>query len=150
MISKAAIEGVLSQKVLAVAGVSKDPNKFGHTAYKELKAKGYRVLPVKPNAQTIDGDPCYPSLQALPEKAGSLIIITQPAVTEQLVRDAAGLGIQNIWLQQGSESPEAVQFCRDHGINVVSGECIMMYQSHPAFPHSLHRFIKFALGGKPK
>jgi predicted CoA-binding protein len=150
MITKAAIDGVLSQEVLAVAGASNNPNKFGHIAYKELKAKGYRVLPVNPNAPTIDSDPCYPSLQALPEKVGGLVVITQPEVTEKLVHEAASLGIKNIWMQQGSESSAAVQFCQENGINVVSGECIMMYQAHPAFPHNLHKFIKFALGGKPR
>jgi len=150
MTTRTSIEGVLSQKVLAVAGASNNPNKFSHGAYKELKARGYRVLPVNPNAQTIDGDTCYASLQALPEKVGGLVVVTQPAVTEQLVQEAVSLGIKNIWLQQGSESLEAVQFCQEHGINLVSGECIMMYQPHPSFPHSLHKFIKFALGSKPK
>lgn len=150
MTTKTAIEGVLSQRVLAVAGVSHDPNKFGHMAYKELKARGHRVLAVNPKAGTIDGDPCYSSLTDLPEKVGALVVVTPPSVTEQIVREAAGVGIRNIWLQQGAESPAAVQFCRDEGINVVTGECIMMYQPHPAFPHGLHKFIKFAFGGKPQ
>ncbi len=150
MTTKAAIEGVLSQKVLAVAGASRDPKKFGNTVYKELKFRGYRVLAVNPNAQAIEGDPCYPSLKALPEKVGGLVAVTQPAVTEQVVREAAELGITNIWLQQGAESPEVLQFCQEQDLNVVSGECIMMYQSHPAFPHNLHKFIKHAFGGKPQ
>ncbi len=150
MTTQAAIEGVLSQKVLAVAGASRDPRKFGNTVYKELKSKGFRVLAVNPNAQTIEGDPCYPSLKALPEKPGAVVAVTQPSVTEAVIREAADLGIQNIWLQQGAESPEAIRFCQEHKINVVSGECIMMYQPRPAFPHALHKFIKNAFGGKPK
>ncbi len=150
MTTRAAIESFMSQPVLAVAGVSRDPNKFGNLAYREFKAKGYRVLAINPNVQTIDGDPCYPSLKALPEKVGGVIVITQPAVSEQLVREAAELGIQHIWLQQGSESRNTVQFCQEHGMNVVSGECIMMYQSNAAFQHRLHKFFKEAFGGKPQ
>ena len=149
MTTRAAIEGVLSQKVLAVVGASQNPKKFGNAAYKELKAKGYRVLAVNPNAATIENDPCYTSLRDLPEKVNGLVVVTQPAITEQVVREAAELGIHNIWLQQGAESPEAVQFCQEHGLNVVTGECIIMYQAHPAFPHSLHKFVKHAFGGKP-
>ncbi len=150
MTTKAAIEGVVSQPVLAVAGVSRDPKKFGTAAYRELKSKGYRLLPINPNAQSIEGDPCYPSLKALPERVGGLIVITQPAVSEQLVREAAEVGIRNVWLQRGSESRAAVQFCQEHGMNVVVGECILMYQSNPGFLHGCHKFFKEAFGGRPQ
>ena len=150
MTTKAAIEGLISQKVLAVAGVSRDPNGFGNLAYRTLKAKGYRAMAINPNAQSIDGDPCFQSLKALPEKVGGLVVTTQPAVSEQLVREAAELGIGHVWLQQGSESPAVIQFCQEHGIDVVSGECIMMFIPHPAFPHNVHKFIKAVVGGKPK
>jgi uncharacterized protein len=149
MTTKALIESVLSQKSLAVAGVSRDRNKFGNMAYRALKAKGYRVLPINPNVQEIEGDLCYPPLEELPEKVGGLIVVTQPAVTEQIVRKAADLGITKIWLQQGSESPAAIRFCMEHNLNLVSGECIMMYMPGTAFPHKIHKFIKETLGGRP-
>jgi uncharacterized protein len=150
MTTKAAIQGFISQPVLAVAGVSRNPHKFGSAVYAALKAKGYRVLAVNPNAETVDGDPCYPSLVALPEKVDGLFLSTKPAVSEQLVREAAELGIGHVWLQQGAETRAAVQFCQEHGIDVVSGECILMYMPHPAFPHNLHKLINTAFGGKPQ
>jgi hypothetical protein len=51
MTTKAAIEGFMSQQVLAVVGVSRNSHKFGNVAYRELKARGYRVFAVNPNAQ---------------------------------------------------------------------------------------------------
>jgi len=149
MTTKAAIDEFMSQPVLAVAGVSRDSRKFGNVVYKELRSKGIRVLAINPNAQTIEGDPCYPSLKALPEKAGGLVVCTQPAVSEQVVREAAEAGICRVWLQQGSESRTAIQFCQDHGINVISGECVLMYQPNTAFFHKFHKFFKEAFGGKP-
>ncbi len=149
MTSKAAIDEFMSQPVLAVAGASRDSRKFGNVVYKELRSKGIRVFAVNPNAQTIEGDPCYPSLKALPEKAGGLVVCTQPAVSEQVVREAAEAGICRVWLQQGSESRTAIQFCQEHGINVISGECILMYQPNTAFFHKFHKFFKEAFGGKP-
>ena len=149
MTSKASIEGFVTQPVLAVAGVSRDRNKFGNMAYRELRSKGYRVLAINPNAQTIEGDPCYPSLKDLPEKVVGLLIVTQPAVSEQMVREAVEAGIHHVWLQAGSETPAAIQFCREHGLDVVSGECMLMYQHHTGFGHKLHRVFKEAFGGKP-
>ena len=150
MTTKAAIDDFMSQPVLAVAGVSRDSRKFGNAIYRELKAKGFRVLAINPNAQTIEGDPCYPSLKALPEKVDGLVIVTPPAASEQLVREAAAVGICHVWLQQGAVSRAAVQFCQEKGINVVAGECIIMYEPNPAFLHNVHKFFKEAFGGKPK
>ncbi len=149
MTTRAAIDAFMSQPVLAVVGVSRDPRKFGNAAYKELRAKGFRVLAVNPKAEAIEGDPCYPSLKALPETVGGLVVCTQPAVSEQTVREAAEVGIPRVWLQQGSESKAAIQFCQEHGIDVIYGECILMYQPNTMFLHKFHRFFKEAFGGKP-
>jgi len=150
MSSKAAIDDFIAQPVLAVAGASRDGKKFGNMVYRELKSKGYHVLAVNPNATTVEGDPAYPSLGALPEKVGGVVIITPPAVTEKLVQEAARAGITRVWMQQGAESPAAIQFCQQNGITLVSGECIMMYQPNPAFFHNVHKFFKELGGGKPK
>jgi uncharacterized protein len=150
MSSKAAIDDFIAQPVLAIAGASRDSKKFGNAVYRELKAKGYHVLAVNPNATTVEGDPSYPSLAALPEKVGGVVIITQPAETEKLVQEAAQAGIPRVWMQQGAESATAIAFCQKNGMTLVSGECIMMYQPNPAFFHNLHKFIKELVGGKPK
>ena len=42
MTSRAAVEGFLAQKTLAVVGVSRGGKKFGNAILKELKAKGIR------------------------------------------------------------------------------------------------------------
>ena len=150
MTTKAAIEEFMAQKTLAVAGVSRNVNKFGYQVYKELKNKGYTVYPINPNAETIDGDPCYPSLAALPEIPAGLVLITQPAQSEQLVRDAAKAGISHIWMQQGAQSKAAVQFCEDNGIHYVAGECIFMFSEPAAWFHRAHRWINNLVGKAPK
>jgi len=59
--TKQEVSEFLSQKTLAVVGVSRNQEKFSNGVYRELKAKGYRVFPINPNAETIEGDPCYPN-----------------------------------------------------------------------------------------
>jgi len=54
-------------------------------------------------------------------------VITPPSVTEQIVEEAIKLGVQHIWLQPGAESPDAIEACRNAGINVIhSGPCILV------------------------
>jgi len=150
MTTKAAIDEFMAQKTLAVAGVSRNVNKFGYRVYKELKDKGYTVYPVNPNAESIEGDACYATLAALPETPSGLVIITPPAQSEQLVRDAAKAGITHVWMQQGAQSAAAVQFCEDNGIHYVAGECIFMFSEPAAWFHRAHRFVNTLVGKAPK
>ena len=150
MTSKAVVQDFLAQKTLAVVGVSRRGNKFGNMAYRELKAKGYRVYPVHPSAETVEGDKAYPNLSALPEKPGGVLVIVPPTQAEKVVQDAAQAGIQRVWLQQGAESPAAIQFCKDKDIRVVHNECIMMFAEPVGFGHKAHRWVWGLLGKLPK
>lgn len=149
MTSKTAVSDFLAQKTLAVVGASRQGNKFGNMAYKELKAKGYHVLAVHPQATSIEGDPCYPNLAALPEAVGGVVIIVPPAETEKVVREAASAGIRRVWIQQGAESETAIRFCQENGINAVYGECILMFAEPTGFGHRLHRWVWGLLGKLP-
>ena len=150
MTSKATVDDFLAQPTLAVVGVSRDPKAFANGAYKELKEKGYRLLPVNPHMETFDGERCYPSLKALPESPGGALVMVAPAQAEGVVRDAAAAGIQRVWMQQGAESEAAIKFCQENGISEVHGECIMMHAPNTAFFHKMHRWVWGVLGKLPK
>jgi len=150
MTSKTAIQDFLTQKTIAVVGVSRSGKKFGNIAYRELKAKGYRLYPVHPDAENVEGDRAYPNLAALPEKPGGVLIVVPPARAEKVVQEAAQAGIQRVWLQQGAESQAAIQFCKDKGISVVHNECIMMFAEPTGFGHKAHRWVWGLLGKLPK
>src|SRR5262249_53177043 len=85
------------------------------------------AYPVNPREKSIEGLTCYPSVLDLPEAVKSISVITPPSVTESIVRDAVQKGIQNIWMQPGAESAEAVRLAETNGINVIAdGSCIMV------------------------
>jgi predicted CoA-binding protein len=148
--TKAAVENFVGQHKLAVVGVSRDPKKFGNAAYKALKEKGYTVYPINRNVETIEGDRCYAGLGTLPEKVDGVVIVVPPKETEQVVREADAAGIQNVWMQQGSESEAAVQYCQEHHLNEVHGECIMMFAPPVGSFHRWHRGAWKVFGKLPK
>lgn len=150
MTTKAAVDDFLSQRTMAVVGVSKKKNKFGSIACRELKAKGYTVFPVNPNIDDFEGDKCYHSLKELPEGAGGAVIVVPPAETGKVVREAAAAGIRRLWIQQGAESKDAINFCQENNIDVIHGHCILMFAAPTAFPHRAHRFIWRLLGKLPR
>jgi predicted CoA-binding protein len=112
--------------VFAVVGASRDPQKYGHQVYRDLKSAGYKVYPVNPSAQEVLGDKCYPDLKELPEKPDVVVTVVPPQVTEQVVRACKELGIRRVWMQPGSESEEAVKYCKENGLEVIYNMCIMV------------------------
>lgn len=114
------------ENVFAVIGVSINPKKYGHQVYKDLKEAGYTVYPVNSHLDEILGDRCYHSLSELPEIPDVVNIVVPPEVTEKIVAECKALGIERIWMQPGSESEQAIEFCRRNNIKVVHDLCVMV------------------------
>jgi len=149
MTQQSLVETFLSHKTLALAGVSRSGKKFGNTVLKELKSKGYEILVVHPEANEIDGQACYASLSELPDRVGGLVLVVPPAQTEKLVREAQMAGIHPIWMQQGSASSDAVNFCQENDMAVISGECILMF-AQPQGLHKIHHWLWGIFGKRHK
>jgi len=126
MDQKLIVEFLDRKNVFAVVGASRNPEKYGHQVYKDLRNAGYRVYPVNPNTNEILGDRCYPSLQALPVKPDVVDLVVPPKITEQVVKTCKKLGIKKVWMQPGSEAETAISFCRENGIDIVHGVCVMV------------------------
>ncbi|MEA2032099.1 MAG: CoA-binding protein [Euryarchaeota archaeon] len=114
------------QNVFAVIGVSRNPAKYGHQIYKDLKEAGYMVYAVNPSIDTVSGDRCYHSLSELPEKPDVVDIVVPPKVTEKIVVECRDLGLKKVWMQPGSESERAISFCAQNDIKVVHDVCVMV------------------------
>jgi len=132
------IEEFMAATPVALIGVSRDPKKFGHTAFKELKQKGLDIIPVNPVADEILGVKSYRDIKSLPPEVKGVIIMTKKDKTATVVKEAREKGITNIWIQQMADSKEALKDLEGSGINYVTGECILMHYK----PHSIHKFHK--------
>jgi len=138
----------LSAGKYAVAGVSRDPKKFGHVVFKTLLKKGMDVVPVNPAADTIDGVKCYSSVSDLPSDIKGVIFMTPKEETLPVAREAISKGIKNLWIQQGAESKATISELEMENVNLIHNECIMMFWK-PDGVHSFHRFLKKIFGRLP-
>jgi len=111
---------------VAVVGATDHPAKFGGRIYRDLKAKGYRVLAVNPGRETVDGDPCYPSLAALPEAPTIVDLVVPPRVALEVLRQCLALGLTRVWLQPGAEDDEVLAFAAQSGLTYRADDCIMV------------------------
>jgi predicted CoA-binding protein len=148
--SKKIIEDFLSQKNIAVVGVSGSKKKFGYIIYNELKSKGYNVYPVNPNIESIDGQKCYPSLIQLNNLVDAAVLVVPPLVSNEVVKDAHSAGIKMIWMQQGSESDECIKYCEENGISIICKECILMFVEPAGFIHRAHKWVWGVIGKLPE
>ena len=148
--TKQTVDEFIQLKSVAIVGVSRNKDKFGSAIYRDMKAKGYKVWAINPKLDMFEGDRCYAGLGALPEKPEGVILVVQPADTVAVIEEAARLGIQYIWLQQGANGPEGEAKCKELGLKFVSGECIYMFLPPVESIHKFHRFIWKVFGKLPK
>ncbi len=138
----------LSLGSYAIAGVSRDPKKFGQVVFRDLRKKGMDVVPVNPSAETIDGVKCFRSVSELPAEIRGIIFMTPKEETLSVAREAIAHGIKDLWIQQGAESKETVAALEKEDVNLIHGQCIMMFWKADGI-HSFHRFLKKIFGGLP-
>lgn len=146
-----AAKDFLAQRRIAVAGVSREAKGHGgNYIYGRLKSRGYEVFAVNPSADTVEGDPCYRSLDAIPGGVDAVVIATNPAATGAVVADAARLGIKRAWMHRsmgaGSVDDAAAAAGRAAGMTVIAGSCPLMFDPASDFGHKCMRLF---MGGKP-
>jgi len=128
MVTRERLDDFLRGRCWAVVGASPDRSKFGNITFRELKRRGKKVFPVNLRAKAVEGDLCYPNLSALPEPVDRVLIVVPAKQGERVVKEAAACGIKGVWFQPGAESEAALAYCEAHGIEAVSGHCILHTQ----------------------
>ena len=136
MVTLKQINEFMASEPIALAGVSRNPKKFGFAVFRELKEKGMNIIPVNPHADEIHGVKVYPDIKGLPPDTKGLIIMTQKSQTAAIAREAREKGIKQIWIQQKCESQEALKELEGSDVNFITGQCILMHYK----PHSIHKF----------
>lgn len=127
MDSQPGIREFLACQFFAVVGASTDTSKYGNKVFRMYQQHGFVVVPVNPNAKTVEGQACFARLSDIPQPPDAISIITPPSVTESIVEQAIAMGVGHIWMQPGAESSVAINNCEAAGINLIhSGPCILI------------------------
>jgi len=114
---------------------------FPKLSYKEARKLGKRVFAVDPSVAEMEGDPVFENLGSLPESVDAVVLEVPRNETEARVREAADLGIHDVWIHMGRETPEALALAEQRGLQVFTGSCAVMYLSRGFSVHGLHRVI---------
>jgi predicted CoA-binding protein len=140
----------LSHRRVAVTGVSRTRNHGSNAVYTRLRERGYEVFAVNPNAEEVEDDPAYHSLNAIPGGVEAVVIGTRPEIAEETMRECAELGIKHVWMHRGpgagSVSEHAAAYGREHGVAVIDGGCPCMFGPTADLGHKAMRLV-FTLNG---
>jgi len=124
------IEKIIREsKNIAVVGISNKLGRPSLTVASYLKGQGYRIIPVNPTIQDVNGEKCYPDLTSIPEKVDVVDIFRKPADVLPVVEEAVRIGAKAVWLQEGIVNEEAARRAREAGLQVVMDKCMLKEHS---------------------
>jgi len=112
---------------IALVGASNDPSKFGNRIYRDLRTKGYHIIPINPKENEIEGDKAYASIDMMDRLPDIVNFVVPPQIAIKVAQKAIDLGITHLWFQPGSESDELEQLLKEnHNIKYLINSCIMV------------------------
>jgi hypothetical protein len=122
------IRGILNTaKTIAMVGASANVARPSYFAFKYLKERGFRMIPVNPGLAggEILGQPVYASLADIPEPVDMVDIFRASEHVPAIVDQALALTPrpQVIWMQLGVRHDEAAAKAEVAGLKVVMNRC---------------------------
>ncbi|MGH9932632.1 MAG: CoA-binding protein [Pyrinomonadaceae bacterium] len=140
------VSDFLSRKRIIVAGVSRSGSAPANAIFRRLRDTGHEVIPVNPNVSEVEGQQCYADVGSVPGQVDGTMVVTHPSISATIARAALERGVKHIWFHRsfgtGSVASEAIQLCRERGVEPIVGGCPLMY-CQPVDPG--HRFFRWWL-----
>ncbi len=113
-----------SSHVIAIVGLSANPDRPSYRVGSYLKEHGYRIIPVNPMEKEILGEICYPDLTSISEKVDVVDIFRRSEDVPPIVEQAIKIGARVVWMQLGVINEAAAQRAREAGLQVVMDHCM--------------------------
>lgn len=126
-------------KVIAVVGLSNDPEKVSYKVSAYMQQHGYRIIPVNPFVEEVLGEKCYKSLLDIPVEIQKILEVVNvfrkaldvPPIVEQAIQLKSQFGMPFVvWMQLGIVNEQAAEAARRAGLTVVMDKCLMIVHLH--------------------
>jgi predicted CoA-binding protein len=127
------IQRALSSKTIAIVGLSKDPTKPSYDVASYLRANGFRIVPVNPNADVILGQTSYKSLLDIPDEIKRKLDVVDIFRRQEDVLTVVEEAVQIhdnyrrpyvVWMQLGIVNQAAARRAIDSGLDVIMNRCM--------------------------
>jgi predicted CoA-binding protein len=113
-------------RVIAVVGLSANPDRPSNQVAWYLHHEGYELYGVNPACQQTEvfGVPVVPSLDKVPKPIDVVDVFRRAVYTPEVAREAVAVGARALWLQLGISSPEARAIAEEGGLAYVEDRCM--------------------------
>jgi predicted CoA-binding protein len=116
-------------EVVAVVGLSSNPERDSHMVARYLIENGYRVVPVNPRETEILGQKSYPDLASIPFDVDIVDIFRKVEFIPAIVDAAIEKKAKVVWMQLGLAHNASAERAREAGLRVVMSRCIKIEHS---------------------
>jgi predicted CoA-binding protein len=107
----------------AVVGLSTNSRRTAYSIASYLQALGMVIVPVHPKAETVHGEPGYPTLAAVPGPIDVVDCFVNSDLVGPVVDEAIAVGAKAVWLQLGVIDEAAAARAKAAGLDVVMDTC---------------------------
>ncbi len=119
-------------KLIAVVGISSNPNRTSRSIAEYLRHNGFSVVGVNPNTNFTDanGIKVYNSLEEISEPIDIVNVFRKSNDIPFLIDDVLKAKPKVLWLQLGIRNDEAVASVIEEGITTIQNMCIKVEHSY--------------------
>jgi len=114
-----------TSRVVAVVGLSPNPDRPSFEVASYLRGEKYKIIPVNPLEKEILGEPCYPNLSSITEPVDVVNIFRRPENVPAVVKEAIKIGAKAIWMQEGVINEEEAARAKGAGMMVIMDRCML-------------------------
>lgn len=123
------------RKTVAVVGASTDRSKFGNKAVRAYLDRGWKVYPINPHAQSVEGVKAYASLDELSGPIDRVTLYLPPEAGIRVLPSIARLRPREFFVNPGAESEDLLQAADTLGLSPIMACSIVEIGASPAaFP----------------
>lgn len=115
----------------AIIGINDDPKSLGYQLAKNLK-KDFQVFFVSPKVKKVLGQKCYATLSEIEQQIDVAVIVTPYHKTLSVIKDCLQNKIFKVWIEPGSESSQAIEFCKKNNIKAIYFHSILKERTNPS------------------
>ena len=119
----ATVQRLLEQPTWAVVGLSNDRSRAAYGVAAFLQARGRRIVPVPPRAETVHGEEGYARLADVPVAVDVVDCFVRSELVGPVVDDAIAVGAKAVWMQLGVVDAAAAARAETAGLEVVMDRC---------------------------
>jgi predicted CoA-binding protein len=119
----ATVQRMLDRPTWAVVGLSNDRSRAAYGVAAFLQARGRRIVPVHPRAETVHGEQGYARLADIPFAVDVVDCFVRSQLVGPVVDDAIAIGARAVWMQLGVVDAAAAARAEAAGLEVVMDRC---------------------------